>query len=470
MILGLKKGYSVVLGDDEHSLCSFRVVGEKVFLKGLKTLDSSSLKRLSRRGRCLKVCFSPRSVYADIGEFTSVSEEATAAHIRASVDKIGLFKEEYQIASCKMNDLDGSRARFSYIVTPMSEIEKIGILDEREAVLDSCCPIEAALASAVAKTDRNMVVTVYEDARFVRIIASKRGMIHYLITISSAESYDLVSETVSGIQEMFSLLKNSYHEHVSRVFKVGSGEITTQDLNERGIQAEPLPEDALGDETTMGIVLFGTAITTQYDFTPQSYCQTKRILRYSRISLALSLVLLAVSAALFSLGMTNADEAEAYQKDMQEAYEKSIHELRALEQDYLALSSKVDLSQMNTIIETYQAFQAEPKLHLTLSAISENVPGSMFIQKIEVSRPVEPDAGGARVVPPPMPQHRALKISSFSVEIDGIVDSPYPLSKSLFTRYLTDIQKRFVVKRATFSHTEKNAVFSITCETTHEIL
>ncbi|MGC9323980.1 MAG: hypothetical protein ACP5G0_04440 [Desulfomonilia bacterium] len=465
-----KNGFSLIIGEDEHYLAPFRKSRDTVDLGDIRDLTSTALTKISRKVRPLKACFSPRSVYADVGEFTSVSQEATTAHIKSSVDKTGLFKEEYRVAYCKLHDLDEARARFSYIATPTREINKIGVLDENESVVDMFCPIEAAIASAVAQIDKNMVVSVYEDTRFVRIIASKEGLIYYLITIYAAESFDLLSDTVSGIHEMISLLKNSYHEAVGCIFKIGVGEVSIEKLSEHGIQIEPVQFDPSGDSPTWNLILTGTAMTTRYDFTPEKHRQTKRLIRYARISMVVSVILLATSAVLLSLAIRNASTAQILQVEMNEAHEKSIRELKTLEHDYLALCKEVDFSNINKIMETYKDFESEPKLHLILSALSEDVPHDMFLRKIEVIRPEGETGQEARIIPSQTQHSRSLERHSLTVVVDGVIESPYPLSKTLFASYLTNIQKIYTVTNATFSHTETNAQFTITCETSHEIL
>ena len=465
MSLGRRKGSVVVLGEEEHASAPYSWSGGKLVLGDVCVVDSSSLREFSRRAKGLSLCFSPRSLYADIGNFTCVSTEATMAHIRSSVDKIGLFKDDYRISFTKIADIDNLRARYSYLAIPVTEINKVDLLDEKEALLDMLCPIEVAIAAAVGAVEKNMAVVIYEDSRYVRIIGTRSGTIYYLTTINASESFDVVADSISGIREMTSLLKNSYQVNVDRVFKIGDGEVSINDLNERGIQTEQFILDHEGHDSPQSIILFGCASNTNYDFTPERFLQTKRIARHAKVSMAISMALMLISGVLLMMGWNDARIAQSYLDKIHSAVYKNSQELKMLEGDYALLSKDLDLSKVNKIIRAYQDFEAQPKFHAIVNSIAQRVPENVFLTKIDVARANQQEGSApGRVTQVAANVPHTTHTDSLEVVVEGIINTPYPQSKGIFSSLTAAIQEVFTISSATFSQKEESAGFILKCE------
>ena len=466
MSLSRQKGSAVVLGEEEHTSAPYTWSGDKPVLGDICVVDSSLLREFSRSVKGLSLCFSPRSLYADVGDFTCVSTEATMAHIRSSVDKIGLFKDDYRISFTKIADIDNLRARYSYLAIPVTEVNKVDLLlDEKEALLDMLCPIEAAIAAAVGAVEKNMAVVIYEDSRYVRIIGTRSGTIYYLTTINASESFDVVADTVSGIREMASLLKNSYQVNVEKVFKIGDGEVSINDLNERGIQTEQFILDHEGRDSPQSIILFGCASNTNYDFTPERFLQTKRIVRHAKVSMGISLALMLISGVLLMLGWNDARIAQGYLDKIHSAVYKNSQELKMLEGDYVSLNKDLDLSKINKIIRAYQDFEAQPKFHAIVNSIAQRVPDNVFLTKIDVARPNQQEGSApGRVTQTAANVPRTTHIDQLEVVVEGIINTPYPQSKRIFSSLTSAIQDVFTISSATFSQKEESAGFTLKCE------
>ncbi|HQI82830.1 MAG TPA: hypothetical protein PLR71_14885, partial [Deltaproteobacteria bacterium] len=383
-----KKGYAVLMGDTEHTLAPYTRSGAAASLGKETTIEGAALLELSRTGARLSLCFPPRSIYSDVGEFSCVSREATSAHIRSTVDKIGLFREDYRIAFTKIQDIDKLKARYSYLAVPNSELARIDLIDEDEAAVDVFCPIEASLASALSTVATGMAILVYQDARFIRIIAANDGIVYYLITINAAESFDATADTVSGVREMTSLLQASYQQKVSTVYLAGTGDIGAEELARHSVDAVPLPLGNDGDAASA--VLMGTAMLPRYDFTTERLRKTASLIASSKASMAVSLLTILLALVFFALGWSNASTNRDLQKKITDANLKNAQELRFLEEEYALISKDLDLSTINTLVETYKDFQAEPRLHAILDTISAQVPQHVFLTRIEVKRPPAP--------------------------------------------------------------------------------
>jgi hypothetical protein len=465
MKMGPRKGIAVILGDEEHFFASYLGAGQKILLKEIEKADSTSLKDISRKAARMSLCFSPRGIYSDVGDFTSISKDATTAHIRSTMDKIGLFKDDYQIAFTKIQDIDNLKSKYSYLAIPSHEITRSDLIDEKEAIVDMFCPIESSIASAVGSVDKNMVIIVYEDTRFIRIIGAKSGIIYYLITINYAESFDAQADTVSGIREMTSMLQSSNQEKVQKIYYIGQGEINISDLEKHNIHTVPFNLGEPGDSDAAAIVLYGTAMNSCYDFTPEKLHRTRRIVEYAKISCTISLVMVLMALVFFALGWSSTIKAKAFEKRTNSAMYKSSRQLKELEDDYSSLSKNLDLTNINNIIDTYKDFQAEPKLQSIVQSITQGVPANVFITKIEVdkSTPQESMPKG-RAQPATAEAQRTSHADSFVIEIEGIINSPYPKSKEIFSSFIMTMQKIFPVSKASYSHKEQLAEFSLNCE------
>jgi len=460
------KGTVMFLGDEEHALAQYtRSTDRTAVLGTISRVDSPALKELSRKCSGISLCFSPRSLYADVGDFSCVSPEATTAHIRSSIDKIGLFREDYRISFIKIKDVDAVKGKYSYLAIPSSELDRTGLLDENEALVDTFCPIEASIAAAVTAGDPGMSVIIYQDSRFIRIIGAKAGIIYYLITINSAESFDAEADTISGIREMTSMLMNTYQEKVQKVYTIGLGEVKLSGLDQYGIRTEPYRPDEYPDADPAAVVLLGTAMQPVYDFTPEKLRNIKQIAAYSKYSMVVSLTLILVSAVLFLFGWNNARQADGFKRETNAAIHKNAMELKALEQDYSSLSKNLDMTKLNGVINLYKDYEAEPRFHTIVETVSAKVPDNVFLTKIEVARPVPqestPQEGSS---PAKTAAVHNTRSGSFSILIEGIINSPYPQSKAIFSSFTDAVQEMYSVKNAMFSHKESNAVFSLNCE------
>ena len=462
---GPRKGISVILGEEDHVIASYSGSDQKITLKNIETVDSLTLRGISRKSTRISLCFSPRNIYSDVGAYSCVSKEATVAHIRSTVDKIGLFREDYLIAYTKIQDIDNLKSKYSFLAIPSSEMNRTEHLDENEALVHMFCPIEASIATAVGTVDPNMVIIIYEDNRFVRIIGAKAGVIYYLITIHSAESFDALADTVAGVREMTSMLLSSYQEKPQKIYAVGQGEINISDLEKHDIHTEPFRLNESGDTDPQTVVLLGTAMNPCYDFTPERLHQTRKIVGYAKISLAVSMVMIMISALFFALGWDNAINARSYEKRTHAAIYKSSRELKVLEDDYASLSKNLNLTNINNIIETYKDFQAEPKLQVIVETISRMVPESVFITKIEVNRATAQEGTPqARVAPAAANAQRTSHAKSFDLEIQGIINLSFPQSKEVFSSFIIAMQEVYKVSKAAYAHKENGAEFSLNCE------
>jgi hypothetical protein len=465
MKMGPRKGIAVILGDEEHCIASYLGTGEKIVLKDVEKVDSISLKDISRKTHRMSLCFSPRGIYSDVGDFSSISKEATTAQIRSTVDKIGLFKDDYQIAFAKIQDIDDLKGKYSYLAIPSNEINRTDLIDEKESLVDMFCPIESSIASAVGSIDKNLVIIVYEDTRYVRIIGAKSGVIYYLITVNYAESFDAQADTVSGIREMTSMLQSSNQEKVHIIYYIGQGEINISDLEKHNIHTVPFRLSETEDPDAAAIVLFGTAMKPCYDFTPEKLNRIRRIVGYAKISCAISLVMILISVVFFVFGWSNTIKAKALEKRTNSAINKSSQQLKALEDDYISLSKDLDLTNINNIVDTYKDFQAEPRLQSIVHTIAEGVPANVFITKIEVNRasPQEEMPKG-RTVSVAAEAQRTSHANSFGIAVEGIINAPYPKSKEIFSSFIMTIQGVFPVSKAAYNHKEQIAEFSLNCE------
>ena len=453
------------LGEATHKTAQYCRMKDQVSVEEHRCIPSEELRKLAKKAASVSVCFCPRTIYADLGDFSCVSHEATKAHIRSAIDKTGLFNENSSISFKKIYDIDKVRGKFSYLAIPVSEINRIDILDENETFLDAYRPIEASIAAVVARKTEDMTVTIFEDQHHVRIIGSKQGVIYHLITMNKAESFDLTAETISGLHEMTSLLRNSYSETPSTIFFMGENEISREELEENDIQAEPFEMEGLPSGTSSHAELIGNVLAADYDFTPEQFRETKRLAVYSKYSICTSALVLLISIVLLFLGVRTTHTAQAYEKRSTEAQEAYLRNLSTLEKDYNELFTDLDFSNINSITGMYRDFEAEPKLYTILGSITSVVPEPILITKITVARPGG-DMNMTGQGPPESSQQRySTQGHSMSVKIEGIIKSRYPLSKNTFATFLAGLQDSYSVNHAEFSHTQESALFSVTGET-----
>ncbi|HVN71955.1 MAG TPA: hypothetical protein VMU10_08035, partial [Desulfomonilia bacterium] len=244
---------------------------------------------------------------------------------------------------------------------------------------------------------------------------------------------------------------------------IGKGDMSY--LEKFDIQSEPFILQESGESGTSAIVLLGTALNPDYDFTPMRFRKTRRVIGYAKISFAFSLVMAMVSLVFFALGWSNASTARVYEMRTNAALYKSAKELKVLEDDYAALSKNLDLSHINSIIDKYKDFQAEPKLQQIVDTISQKVPADVFITKIDVSRETAPEVPpNARVMPSTAEAPRTSRANAFNLVIQGIINSPYPQSKEVFSTFIASLQEKFKVSKAAYVHKDQTAEFSLNCE------
>jgi hypothetical protein len=458
-----KSGLAVSLKAGGHTIAHYTRDKEQVAMQEATTAGDDELRAMARGAKPIAACFSPRGIYADLGDFSSVSHEATSAHIRSTIDKTGLFNEPYAISFRKVYDLDKIRGRFSYLAIPLSETGDISVLDENEASLDSYCPVEASIAALTGAKTGEMCVALFEDEEYVRIVGAKAGIIYHLIAIGKLNAFDLLSETLAGVTEMSSLMKNTYNEAPKFIFTVGKGEISTQDLQDSGIDAVPFGIEGLPDDSLSRFELLGNAYCTGYDFMPQAFRDARTFSHLASYSLGISLAMAVVALFLFILGYGNFSEARDYENRIRSAQLQYVKDITLLEGNYASLLKQLDLTRINELISLYQDFEAEPKLYTMLGAITQAVPADLSIRRVEIARadlPKENGNPGSQEAQPLLPTSNPV----FLIRVEGNISAQYPQSKVLFSTFLSGVQAHYPVLSATFSHNGDGANYKVECE------
>jgi len=459
-----RKGQAVLLGEGGHCLAAYHCDGPRVSLENIETVDTRNLRDVCRRPPGVSASFQPRSVYADIGEFSSVSPEATAAQIRSHLDRTGLFKDDYRISFVKMDGLDEHRARYSYLAVAVSDVNSIAQADEENAFVRVLCPMEASLARAIAAFDDSMTLVVAQDQHFIRLIASQRGIIHYLITINARESFDAVSDTVSGIREISSLLANIHREKIRAVYMIGAGEVTPQDLLQHSIDTEDLPRALCHESGLVYASLYGTALGPAYDFTTDTLKATRRLVSLARISAYASTVMLIAACILVAAGLSCATRARELSQAYRAASIQASREIDDIRKVYEEVSSVVDLTDINALVQAYRDFQAQPRLHAVVGDVSRIVGDGVYLTKIELDRQrTTPGAETPRVDPRLTPPEKTTRAESFGCTIEGVINAPYPASKEVFSSLLASMNGLYRVRTATFAHEQSIGRFAMEC-------
>jgi hypothetical protein len=459
-----KTGLSVSMSDGEHKVAQYTREKDRVLLQDFRTMNDEELRAHSLGGKPLAVCFSPRSIYADLGDFSSVSNDATRAHIRSTIDKTGLFNEPYSIAYRKVYDIDNIRARFSYLAIPACETGKIGILDENEVFLDTFCPVEASVAALVGEKTGEMSVALFEDDQHVRIIGTKGGIIYHLIDIGKMNAFDLLSETLAGVSEMVSLMRNTYNETPKAIYTVGSGEISAADLREAGIDAEAFEPAGDQDAPLSALELLGNVHCTGYDFVPRAYRETKTFSVLAAYSLGISAAMALVSVLLFLFGYVNYSQARDYENRTRTAQQQYVKDMGLLEQRYAHVLKQLDLTHINGLISLYQDFQSEPKLFTMLGTITRAVPADMTIRRVEILRAGMQEEGTQDAESQEPQALPATNNPVFRIKIEGMISAQYPQSKIIFSSFLSGLTGHYPVLGAAFSHNGDQASYKVECE------
>ncbi len=462
-----KTGYTISLTDNGYQAARYTREAGTIRLEEVRASGAGELSSSVLRGKHVSACFPPRSAYADVGEFSSVSADATLAHIRSTIDKTGLFNEDYCVSYAKISDIDAVRARYSYLAIPATDVDRISVLNGSDILLDAYCPIEASIAAVAGKTTKETCVVMFEDDQSVRIIGTKAGIIYHLITIQKSSSFDLLAETLAGISEMTSLLRVSYNETPRTVFTAGRGEMSIEDLRENDIDAAGLLPEDLPGHGNCAPELLGNVSGSAYDFTPGPYPRARTLARYAGYSLLLSLVMITCASLIFFLGLRCSWESRDLEKRTEAALQAYTHDMTLMEHDCSALLKYMEPDRINGLIALYQRFESEPRLHAMLGAITGAVPAQTSIERVEVVRPgartESDDPYGSLDLPEPsaMPSPGS---AVFQVKIEGVIRAQYPLSKSLFSTFLSGLQEHYPVAGATFRHTDQWAGYTVECE------
>ncbi|HOM27968.1 MAG TPA: hypothetical protein PLS81_00735 [Deltaproteobacteria bacterium] len=460
-----KKGYAALLGDADHRVARYRIEGGACVLERVQVVDTQTLCKLATRHPGVRVCICARSVYSDIGEFSRVSEAAAKAHIKTTVDKIGLFREEYRISAIKLEDTDDLKGKYSFLVLPLSNLSPLGMLDEDNAVVEACCPVEAALAETLRLFEKSMALLVAQDARHIRIIAAKDGVIYYLITVNAAESFDPVAETVSGIKEITSLLAGTHREKVAKIYLLGAGEVSPSDLERHGVEVAGVPAAFAPDTGIEYACLFGTAMGPRYDFTTDRLRTTRTLVRFSRISMVCSLLMIVMSAVWLGLASINHSSARFLEARAVQESRKVSTLVGRLEKSASTVNLNVDVSRINELMKTYRDFQSEPRFDSLVEAVCELMPEHVYLTRVALERGTQGQGGQSpRVIPEAVEGQRTALSKSFGLTVEGLVNVAYPDSKTVFSRIVSRMNSTYQVKNASFRHTDDTSWFKLECE------
>jgi len=458
----MKSGYTISFGDTEHKIARWRITRKRVHMYDVETLSTEALKDLSKDIGKAVACFSAGNIYADIGTFTDIGKEATYAHIKANIDNMGLFNEEYLIAFKKLEDIDKFRARFSYLAVSKRDVNKVNLLDDKTTSLKILCPIEVALLSAVARVDKRPAVIVYEDAGYIRIVGSREDTMFFVKAISKKDSFEPVNSAKAAIEETLAFMESEYSESVGNIYKVGSVDIPIE--SSRTVVSLGLPEvDGLSQEDILSNAeLIGNIRSSTYDFSPKSFQETRTFKSISAYSLGLSLSMIFLSIIFFGYSIVNVHTARIYKSRADIAYEQYENKLSATEDKYNAFVKGDNISTaQGSPARLVNDFKNEPKLYNILTDIINAVPQDVVIKKIYVTRPQIKTQPQTRVINKEDKPHYSTGTKSFAVGIEGSVYGSYTQSKEVFLSFIYAIDRIYPGGKADFHYGKAKADFTI---------
>ncbi len=457
----MRNGYSICFGEQGNKIAKWRVSKKKIILYDVKTIQDQAIRDMSGSIKKVTACFNPSTIYADIGVFTSISEDATQAHIRSTIDSLGLFTSDYSIAFKKLEDIDKIRARFSYLAVPKRDIVKVNLLDDKTTVLSTLCPIEAALAKAVSIRDNRAAVIVYEDPDNLRIIGSKGATVFFARTVSKKEAFDPLNDMKSNLEETMSFMESEYGETVANIYVAGIKETPLE--SEKPvipIEIPGLQNVSKGEEQYPELV--GSIFASDYDFSPASFQETRNYKSVSKYSIGVSTAMMILGIIFLFFSMLNIHNARTYRAMADVALEQYTQDVNKLEKNYESFvkenpssGNQVNLSRL--ILD----FQNEPKLYNILTRIIRSVPSDVYIRKISIRRPEVKQAG-------PRPRAKSsnenkpkysTSTKTFNVDIEGNIFGPYRDAKKRFLGLVSAIDKVYPGGKADFNYGKSDARF-----------
>jgi len=461
----VRSGYAICLCDQANKVVSWRVSKKKVILDAVKTVQDQALKDMSGSISKAVACFSPSTIYADIGVFTSISEEATQAHIRSTVDNLGLFTSDYSIAFKKLEDIDKIRARFSYLAVPKKDIAKVNLLDAETTTLAILCPIEAALAKAVSMNDDRPAVIIYEDHDNLRIIGSKGSTVFFARTVSKKEAFDPISDIKSNIEETMSFMENEYGEDVANIYRAGIQD-TPLESDKPVVPIKVPVVESNSKEVGQYPELVGSIFATDYDFSPVSFLQTRNYKSISAYSMGVSLAMAILGIIFLTFSFINMHNARAYRSMGDVALAQYTEDLNKLEKDYDSFvkenpSSNKQINISRLIID----FENQPKLYNILTDIIRSVPPEVYLKKISIKRPESKQkVASSRLESKESKPKYSTSTRTFNVNIEGRIFGTYRDARKRFLSLVSAIDQVYPGGKADFHYGKSDARFSLALE------
>lgn len=406
----------------------------------VKIADIETLSEFISANDIISVSFET-NIYADTGDFVSLSNLASYTAIKNAVNNLGIFAKEFEVSFKKIKAIDKTKATFYYIAATKDSFE---FIDNLNCTIEQCVPVEIAIKNLFCNNyaDQLPVLAIIEKDEFIMALAFDKDRLLNTKKIykegfgtESQELIQFVEQTQHSIKNIFCLCSKELHE----VLKQANIETI-----------KPFFKFFDKPELVDYIEILGLLYKSDINFLTQKHKDIYDIFKHSQIANKIAYLVLLLGFLIFIAGFNNYFKI-IIQKNLLNT------KLNAFRQDLNSINLNVNATNLQNSINLYAQYEKSPKLNIVLSDLSNYKLPNLYFVEVNVSNDKNPsniqNATSNQTIS-----------SSLFVDIKGVVFGSLDQAKSEYSVFLTEVSKKYKVDLSNFYYLDGKLLFNLKLE------
>ncbi len=382
------------------------------------------------------------NLYADTGEFVSLSKLATHTAIRNAVNNLGIFGGDFEISFKKIKQIDKAKALFYYIAVNKDDFS---IIDSLDCTIKQCVPSEIAI--------QNLFCFQYpKDLPILAILEKDDDIKAILIDNDKLNTKTIRKEGFqSEYQELANFIEGVLVQYkLKSIYCLGSAELWDS-LEISGIKPQK-PHFKIGSLTQDNILeyieILGLLYPSKINFLTPKHKENYEAYKHSQIAIKIATLLFVICSIFLLLGFSNYFKILSLKN-------KLNTNLASFEQSTASLNTNINATKIQDNIDLYINYQKIPRLDSILAELSNYKLPNLYFIEVDVLNTKDSSVQNAT---------SNAMIGNYSINIKGVVFGDLKDAKDEFNDFLSKVSKSYKVNMSNFYYLSGKLLFDVNLE------
>lgn len=405
----------------------------------VKTADIDTISKFVSSNDTISVSFEA-NIYADTGDFVSLSNLASYTAIKNAVNNVGIFGQDFEVSFKKIKPLDKTKATFYYVAASKSSFDFIDSLD---CVIEQCVPVEIAIKNLFCSQYANQlpILTIIEKDEFIMALAFDNDR---LLNTKKIRKEGFGTET----QELIQYIEQSISQHsIKNTYYLGSKDLL-DNLDQANIKVNtPFFTSFSKIELNDYIEVLGLLYKSDINFLTPKHKDIYETFKHSQIANKIAYLVLFLAFLVLLAGFDNYFKIIAQKQSLNT-------ELNSFRQNLSSINLNVNATSLEHSINLYAQYEKSPKLNIMLSDLSNYKLPNLYFVEVNVTS----NTGSSNIQNATSNQTIG---SVLAVDIKGVVFGSLNRAKSEYSQFLAQVSKKYKVDLSNFYYLDGKLLFDL---------